>query len=215
MSAAGERPGWESLLPGLWRAWPDAAGESGYALAVDGDAVVLIDPLGVAPAAAARFGRVEAMILTAVPSGTHEGATRALAGSLSCPLYVPSERADKAAREHAFSGGDLLPAGLVAIHAPSQEASSCVLWRAHAPAMLFVGELLDGDERGLSAHWPVPVAASNALVRARASLSRVLDDLPFEVVCFAHGRPLLRGARDRLRRAGLLAPASRELSPDR
>ena len=207
MRASGEVPGWESLLPGLWRAWPDAAGESGYALAVDDDAVVLIDPLGVAPLVATRLGRVEAMILTAPPQGTHDPVMRALAGLLGCASYVPTERPNPAAREHAYGGGDLLPAGLVAIHAPSSDPASCALWRAHAPALLFAGTLLSGDERGRSAHWPPTMMESNALVRARASLSRLLEDLPFEVVCFARGRPLLRGARDRLRMAGLLAHA--------
>jgi glyoxylase-like metal-dependent hydrolase (beta-lactamase superfamily II) len=207
----------EEVLPGVWR-WSVAddriggAESDAYAVA-EGRAVTLVDPLPVDPAALARLGSVEAIVLTAP---CHQRAAWRLRRIFGAPVFAPEgpvvgfRPGDlEQAPDLRYGDRDLLTGGLVAVHAPGPDGEMHALWLERARA-LFVSDLLahrePGAPRFVAAEWQEDPGASRESVRRLAAL-------PVEAVLFAHGEPILRGGREALLRA-LAEDAGAAPAPD-
>jgi glyoxylase-like metal-dependent hydrolase (beta-lactamase superfamily II) len=99
--------------------------------------------------------------------------------------------------DHWYRHGDLLPGGLVALHAPGPCDASYVLWapRTHR---LFVGDMLTRGQRGGFSFVPGQYMDDPRLARESV---RALLDLPVVSLCSGHGAPLAAGGRAAIRRA--------------
>ena len=185
----------EPVSPDLWR-WHvaddriEGAESDAYAL-VDAGRVVLIDPLPIDAALLERLGKIEAIVLTAP---NHQRSAWRFRRRFGAKVYAPeSDVVMDEAADHTYSGGDLLPGGLMAFHAPGPAEATHALWLERPVGVVFVSDLLTREHR----HTPtfIPAQWQKSPARTRASVRRLLDDLPFEVACFAHGPPVVHDAR--------------------
>lgn len=147
--------------------------------------------------AAAYMHRADAAIVRA---GTGLRPLKPVSGLLNNLLFraliplVPSKM-EAAQVEHEVTDGDVLPeaGGLRAIHAPGHCAGQLLfLWPHHGGVLFAADAASNMMGLGLSLGY-------EDLERSRRDLSRVAA-LEFEVACFSHGRPILRGASGRFRR---------------
>jgi hypothetical protein len=180
----------QELLPGVWHwsARTPVGSDDACAFLREGRAV-LVDPVTVGASAIDAFGALEAIVLT---SAHHERAAFALRRLRGTHVYAPEGARLTERPDHRYSGGDLLPGGLTAFHAPGSDPAQYVLWRARPVSVVYLSDVVLCDDAG------TPHLESSA----RASLVRVLDDVPFVAAFVAHGPPLLDRARARL--AGLV-----------
>ncbi len=191
----------EQVVPGVFRWHVDddrigGADSEAYAI-VDGGRVVLVDPLPIDPAALTALGQIEAIVLTA---SNHQRSAWRLRDRFHVPVYGPEDgQGYERTPDHLYSGGDLLPGGLTAFHAPGPAEAMHVLWRARPVAVVFLSDLLLRDGAGPPKFSPAEWQEQPH--RTRSSVQRLLDDLPFTAVCFAHGAPLVDRAREALQRA--------------
>lgn len=190
------------VVPGVyrWHIADERIGDSesdAYAV-VDGDEVVLIDPLPLAPraeASLARLGRVEDILLT---GSCHQRSAWRYRKKFGAKVHAPRKASGLEQQPDAtYAAGDALPGGLTAFHTPGPTESHFALFRKKG-AVLFVPDLLMGAGRkGLTF---IPGEYHDDPATTRASVARLLD-LPFRVACFSHGAPLLSGARAGMRDA--------------
>ena len=90
---------------------------------------------------------------------------------------------------HTYREGDRLPGGLRAILTPGPEPIHFAFLREQAPAVLFCADLFMREAEGDLSF--VPAEYHDDPEATRASV-RKLAQLPFEVLCMAHGAPLTR-----------------------
>src|SRR5690606_10992876 len=101
--------------------------------------------------------------------------------------------------DYRYSGGDTIPDGLTAVHAPGLDEEMYTLWLDRPRGVIFLSDLLLHDGSGLprlmnSAYQEDPA-------RTRASVRRIAEKLPIEALCFAHGPPICENGRQVLERA--------------
>jgi glyoxylase-like metal-dependent hydrolase (beta-lactamase superfamily II) len=104
------------------------------------------------------------------------------------------DRMDPVTADTTVADGDVLPSGFRVIATPGHTIGHvCYLWPAEG------GVLFAGD--AASHFGPLRLTVNYEDVEeGRRSLAR-LGDLDFQVVCFAHGRPIVGGAAARFRRS--------------
>jgi hypothetical protein len=192
----------ELVVPGIhrWSVEDDRIGgahSEAYAVVAEDGAVTLIDPLPIAPDALRELGRVEAIVLTA---GNHQRAAWSLRKTLSAPVWAPvNAHGLEDSPDATYSTGDNLPGGLVAYHTPGPAEVMYTLWMERPRSVAFLSDLLTHDDEGTPRF--VDSQYQDDPARTRASVRRILDHLPVEVLCFAHGRPILQDGAAALRRA--------------
>lgn len=191
----------EPVVPGVW-GWHvrdhrlSGARSDAFAV-VDEGRVVLVDPLPIEEDALRALGDVEAIVLTAA---NHQRSAWRLRKAFGARVYAPDGAEElEEPPDHSYSGGDLLPGGLTAFHAPGPTEAMYALWKSRPVGVVFLSDLLTHDGSGRLSF--VPARFQDAPARTRASVARVLDDLPFVAACFAHGPPLVGDARKAMRRA--------------
>ena len=172
------------------------AESDGYAVVSDGR-VTLIDPVPVDPEALDKLGKVTAIVLTA---GNHQRAAWSLRKRYGVHVFAPENAHGLEEQpDYFYSGGDALPGGLTAFHTPGPVASMHALWLARPVSVIFLSDLLTHDGSGVPQF--VPSKYQDEPARTRASIRRILDHLPVEVLCFAHGQPVCIDGRAALQRA--------------
>ncbi|ATB29162.1 MBL fold metallo-hydrolase [Melittangium boletus DSM 14713] len=192
----------EQVIPGLyrWSVQDDRIGgvsSEAYAVVAEDGAVTLIDPLPIKEEALRELGPVEAIVLTA---GNHQRAAWHLRKVFGAPVWAPQQAyglEDNA--DVTYGAGDTLPGGLVAYHTPGPAIAMYTLWLERPRSVVFLSDLLTHDEAGTPRF--VDSQYQDDPARTRSSVRRILEHLPIEVVCFAHGDPLLHDAASVLRRA--------------
>lgn len=192
----------EQVLPGLyrWSVQDDRIGgvrSEAYAIVAEDGAVTLIDPLPINPQLLRELGPVEAIVLTA---GNHQRAAWDLRRLLGAPVWAPQHAyglEDNA--DLTYTAGDTLPGGLVAYHTPGPAMSMYTLWLERPRSVLFVSDLLSHDETGTPRF--IDSQYQDEPARTRTSVRRLLERLPVEALCFAHGEPILQDGAEQLRRA--------------
>lgn len=182
-----------------WHLKDDRIGDSesdAFAVVHDGH-VTLIDPLPIDEAKLRALGAIEAIVLTA---GNHQRSAWRLRKTTGAKVYAPVN-AYKLEEEpdHTYSGGDLLPGGLVAVHTPGPVESMHSLWLDKPISMLFVSDILSSDSHR-RLHF-VPAEYQDDPRRTRESVRRLLDDIPADAVGFAHGPPLMSGGQKAMQAA--------------
>ncbi|WP_373047304.1 MBL fold metallo-hydrolase [Vulgatibacter sp.] len=188
-----------------WRVHDDRIGggsSDAYAVVNEGR-VTLIDPLPIDENEIRKLGRVTSIILTAA---NHQRSAWRFRKSLGAPVYAPegpsvgSEPGQlEEEPDYRYTGGDALPNGLTAFHTPGPTEAMFALWLDRPRSVVFLSDILTHDGEGT----PRFVASrfQEQPERTRASVQRLVDHLPIEVVCFAHGMPICNDGRGALERA--------------
>lgn len=180
------------VLPNLFHYCIDderiRAQSDAYALARDGR-VVLIDPLPLEPSLLQRLGRIEAIVI-----GTpgHQRSSWSLRRQHRAKIHAPDGASGLEEEPDAtYKEGDLLPGGLKPIRAPGPKGAHYAFHFGSKPGVLLCTDLWHTTPRGVEF---LPDKYLSDPVRARATARRLLE-LDFDIVCFGHGDPILRGAR--------------------
>lgn len=192
----------EQLMTGIhhWSVRDDRIGgvqSDSFAVVAEDGAVTLIDPLPVDEGELRKLGRVEAIVLTA---GNHQRAAWILRKRLGAPVWAPENAHGlEDTPDFRYVNGDNLPGGLMAYHTPGPAEAMYTLWLDRPRSIVFLSDLLSHDEEGTPRF--VESQYQDDPMRTRTSVQRILDHLPIEALCFAHGTPILRGGTAVLRQA--------------
>lgn len=195
------------VVPTVHRWWVQddrIAGEESDAYAVvRSGRVTLIDPLPVSESELRRLGQIEAIVLTAACHQRSAWRYRRLFG---VPVFAPEGPTIglepgqlEEEPDYRYTGGDTIPGGLTAFHAPGPDEAMYALWLDRPRAVVFLSDLLFHDGSGLPRF--INSAYQEEPARTRASIRRIADHLPIEVLCFAHGPPICDHGRQALERA--------------
>jgi hypothetical protein len=190
----------EEVVPGVynWHVEDERIGARSDAYAVvdrDG-AVVLIDPLPIDELLLRPLGTLTAIVLTA---GNHQRSAWRFRELFKVPVWAP-EHAHGLEQDpdNFYTSGDSLPGGLSALHTPGPAESMFTLWmQQHPRGIVFLSDLL--THKGDGRPEFVPGEYQDEPMRTRMSVQRVLDHLPVDTVCFAHGEPIVGHGRTALR----------------
>jgi glyoxylase-like metal-dependent hydrolase (beta-lactamase superfamily II) len=187
----------EEVAGGVWhwllrderiRAWSSAHAVSSE------DGTVLIDPLPLAPEAFARLGDVTAICITA---GTHQRSAWRYRRELGARVYAPAlSRQIDEEPDVRYGDGDRLPGGLVAVFTPGAGTTQHTFLLERDGGIAFVADLLTNyPGRGLAF---VAERHLHDPEEMRRSVRKLLD-LPFGLLCLAHGTPLRDEPKDAIR----------------
>lgn len=188
----------EEVVPGVshWSLHDDRIDfvSSSHAIAAEAGAV-LIDPLPLVPAARDALGPVQAVCLTA---GSHQRSAWRLRRELGVHVWAPAlARELEEEPDVRYGDGDRLPGGLTACFTPGAGTTQHTLLLAE-PDVAFVPDLLlrpEGGEAEIS-----PYEHSFDPEQQRKSLEKLLE-LPFSVLCLAHGAPVTADPKAAIRAA--------------
>jgi glyoxylase-like metal-dependent hydrolase (beta-lactamase superfamily II) len=168
-----------------------------YAVVDEDGTVVLIDPLPIDEDHLRRLGRVASIVLTA---GNHQRSAWRFRRTFGAPVWIPEgARGLEEKGDLIYTNGDSLPGGLIAYHTPGPTEAMYTLWMPHPRAVLFLADLLTHEQVGRPRF--VPSQYLEDPMRTRQSVQRILDHLPLNTVCFAHGEPIVGAAESALRLA--------------
>jgi hypothetical protein len=191
------------LVPGIhhWSVSDERIGgarSDAYAVVDDDGAVTLIDPLPIDEAVLRGLGNVTAIVLTA---GNHQRSAWRFRKSFKVPVWVPEgAHGLEEAPDYTYVAGETLPGGLVTFHTPGPALVMYTLWiQQHPRSVAFISDLLTHEGGGTPEF--VPSEYQDDPLRTRHSVQRILDHLPVQTVCFAHGEPIVGNGADALRRA--------------
>jgi hypothetical protein len=188
----------EDVVPGVWH-WlvkDDRIGAWSSAHAVSSDeGTILVDPLPLEAEALAGLGDVTAICITA---GTHQRSAWRYRRELGARVYAPAlSRQVEEEPDVRYGDGDRLPGGLVAVFTPGAGTTqhTFVLARDQG-GIAFVPDLLTNyPDRGLAF---VEEEHLHDPEEMRRSVRKLLD-LPFTVLCLAHGRPIREAPKEAIR----------------
>jgi glyoxylase-like metal-dependent hydrolase (beta-lactamase superfamily II) len=179
----------EEVVPGVWRWWVlneriGGAESTAHAFRANGN-VVFVDPVRLAEEARAALGPVQAVCLTAQ---CHQRSAWRYRRELRAEVWAPEgTRPLEEEPDATYRAGDELPGGLRAVHTPGPEEAHFSFLREGDPALLFCSDLLTHHE-GRELDF-VPLRYHDDPAQTRRTVEGFLD-LPFDVLCFAHGAPI-------------------------
>lgn len=180
-----------------WRIHNSAIGggiSSSHAV-VGPNGCVFIDPVQLADAALVSLPRPHTVLLTA---RCHQRSAWRLRRQFSARVWLPddAEPADEEPDDR-YAEGQPLPGDLIAIRTPGPEWAHYCLLLQSGPEVLFCSDLVIHDGGG-RLHF-VPPQYHEDPAETRLSVERLLE-LPFTIMCFAHGEPLTEDPKGALRR---------------
>jgi glyoxylase-like metal-dependent hydrolase (beta-lactamase superfamily II) len=188
------------VLPGLWT-WSIAderiGGYPSTAYAVTSEhGTVLIDPLPLADDAFAELGDIGAICLT---TSNHQRSSWRLRRELGVQVHAPAlAREIEEEPDGRYAEGDALPAGLQPVFTPGAGTTQHTFLLDRDGGIAFVPDpllLMPDGELVL-----VPAEYAHDVEEARRSVEKLLE-LPFSVLCVAHGGAITDSAKDRIRAA--------------
>jgi hypothetical protein len=190
----------DQVLPGLyhWRISNSNIGggvSSSHALLV-GEECVFIDPVRLAPEALAELPTAPtAIVLTA---RCHQRAAWRYRREFGVEVWLPDD-ASPADEEpdRRYADADVLPGGLLAVRTPGPEVPHYSLMDERGGGIVFCSDLVihaGGGELRF-----VPPEFHEDPEETRRSVEKLLD-LPFAVLCFDHGEPIIDDPKAALRR---------------
>lgn len=175
-----------------------SARSDAYAV-IDGQDVVLIDPLpltAAAETALSNLGHVTAVCLT-VPS--HQRSAWRYRKYFGAKVHAPlGSEGLRENPDHFYRPGSRLPAALRPVYTPGPAATHHALLSAHGGGTLFVGDLLIHLRVGNLRFMQDQHHEDRALTRE--SVAKLLP-LAFRNLCAAHGAPITSGAKRAMRDA--------------
>jgi glyoxylase-like metal-dependent hydrolase (beta-lactamase superfamily II) len=188
----------EEIVPGVWH-WQvhderiDFVSTAHAVSSPEGN--VFIDPLPLAPKALAALGDVTAVCLTA---GTHQRSAWRYRRDLGAAVYAPAlSKQIEEEPDARYGDGDELPSGLRAVFTPGAGTTQHTFILERHGGIAFVADLLTHlPKRGLRM---VQARYMHDPAEARRSI-RTLLDLPFSILCLAHGAPLAEDPKGAIRK---------------
>ena len=105
--------------------------------------------------------------------------------------------------DHRYGDGERLPGGLRTVFTPGAGTTQHTLLLDGDPAVAFVPDLLARPLGGKLVL--IPEQYAHDIEEARRSVEKLLE-LPFSVLCIAHGEPLTEDAKAAVRAALAAAP---------
>jgi hypothetical protein len=182
----------EQVVPGIWH-WQVANSAIGGSISscqlfASDDGAILVDPVRLADGTLAALPRPAAILLT---SKGHQRSAWRYRSQFGAPVWAPAGTAPPDEQpDHLYDDGDRLPGGFRAVQTPGPSLVHFCLLRELEPAALVCSDLLmsnpDGGLRFVPLHFHDDPAAT------RRSVERLLE-LPFDLLCLDHGRPLPDG----------------------
>lgn len=164
---------------------------------VDDKRVTLIDPLPIDPAELERLGNVETIVLTAA---NHQRSAWRFRKHFGAHVFAPVDAPNlEEEPDERYSSGDRLPWGILALQTPGPIESMHALWISSPRTVVFVSDLLAHDGSGTPRF--IPSEYQDEPARTRMSVRRILEQIPVDIVCFAHGPPIVENGREALERA--------------
>ena len=189
----------EEVAEGLyhWRIHNSSIGgnvSSSHAL-VTGDRCVFIDPVRLEEDAMASLPRPTDVVLTAK---CHQRAAWRYRADYGIDVWLPedSSAADEEP-DRRYADGDVLPGGLIAVRTPGPEWPHYSLLLEGDPGVVFCSDLVMHAGDGLLRLVPPEFHEDPA--ETRASVGKLLG-LPFGILCFDHGVPIVDDPKAALRR---------------
>ena len=187
------------VVPGLfyWQIHNSNIGgaiSSSHALQVDGESV-FIDPVRLADDALAALPQPSAVLLTA---RCHQRSAWRYRKQFGLEVWLP-EDASAADEEpdRRYAEGDVLPGGLLVVRTPGPEWPHYSFVRQDEPGVLFCSDLISHEGAGELRFIPPEYHEDPAATRR--SVEKLLE-LPFAILCFDHGEPLVDEPKEALRR---------------
>jgi len=162
------------------------------------DGWTVCDPFDIATEALSPILGGESVSRIILTSENHQRDSVMLARRWGCPILAPVEARSELIADRWYGAGDVLPGGLRVIPLPGGALGESALLCGD---ILVVGDALIH----LKEFDILPDKYCLDPSRLRHSLAALLDQ-EFSTICFAHGRPLVRQPRERLR--ALLTSAS-------
>jgi hypothetical protein len=191
-------PAAEEVVPGLWH-WrisnSNIGGHTSSSQALlTREGLVLIDPVRLDPAALGTLPRPTAVLLTA---RCHQRAAWRYRAEFGLEVWLPAdaEPADEAP-DRTYADGDRLPGGLRAFRTPGPEWPHYSFHSEDGSGIVFCSDLLTSDDEGTLRF--INPAFHEDPAATRASVEHLLD-LPFGILCFAHGDPVVGDPKAALR----------------
>ncbi len=190
-------PAAEEVAPGLWT-WSisnsNIGGHTSTSQAVlTREGCLLIDPVRLDDAALAGLPRPLATLLT---SRGHQRAAWRYRQELGAEVWLPEDAsAADEQPDHTYADGQSLPGGLRAFRTPGPEWPHYSFLYEGDPGVLFCSDLVSSDADGLRFINP---AFHEDPAATRASVEHLLG-LPFGILCFAHGAPVVDDPKAALR----------------
>ena len=180
------------IVPGLFHYRIDderiKSQSDAYAV-VSAGRVTLVDPVPLEDAALARLGRVETIVI-AKPG--HQRSAWSMRRQHQAKVYAPEGWTDLEEKpDFTFREGEILPGGLRAVHAPGPGDAHYAFHFDKKPGVLLCTDLWHVGRSGIE-FLPDKYLTDPAL--ARESARRLLD-VNFDILCFGHGDPILKHAR--------------------
>ena len=169
---------------------PECKTDCSSAALLTPEGFVLIDPIRLEEQAIGRLaghGRITAILLT---SGNHLRGSLYEKERLDVPIYAPQGAKGEISADYWVKDGEVLFQTLKAIELPGGAPGETAYL---APGVLFLGDAvihLDGLQV-----LPDKYCGNARLLRESLN---VLPTLDFQIVCFAHGLPLVEKAKEKL-----------------
>ena len=190
-------PAAAEVVPGLWHWRIRNSGIGGHVSSSQAvltrEGCVLVDPVRLDDAAIGALPRPMATLLTA---RCHQRAAWRYRRELGAEVWLPADAsAADEEPDRTYADGELLPGGLRAFRTPGPEWPHYSLLYEGDPGIVFCSDLLSSDADGL--HFIDP-AFHDDPAATRASVEHLLG-LPFGILCFAHGEPIVDDPKAALR----------------
>jgi glyoxylase-like metal-dependent hydrolase (beta-lactamase superfamily II) len=180
-----------------WRIHNGAIGgnlSSSHALST-GQACVLIDPVRLAADAMTSLPRPTAVVLTAK---CHQRAAWRYRREFGVEVWLPKDAsASDEEPDRRYADGDVLPGGLVAVRSPGPEWPHYSLLLEGDRGVVFCSDLVMRADDGALRF--VPPEFHDDPAETRRSVDKLLG-LPFSILCFDHGAPIVNDPKAALRR---------------
>jgi hypothetical protein len=187
------------IVPGLfhWQIHNSNIGgaiSSSHALQVDGESV-FVDPVRLGDDALAALPRPSAVVLTA---RCHQRAAWRYRRQFGLEVWLPEDAtAADEEPDRSYAEGDMLPGGLLVVRTPGPEWPHYSFVRHDEPGVVFCSDLISHEGGGEQSF--IPFEYHEDPPATRRSVEKLLD-LPFSILCFDHGEPLVDEPKEALRR---------------
>jgi hypothetical protein len=188
----------EDVAPGLWT-WSISNSNIGGHVSssqalLTREGCVLIDPVRLDDAALGALPRPIAVLLTA---RCHQRAAWRYRRELGAEVWLPEDAtAADEEPDHTYADSQVLPGGLRAFRTPGPEWPHYSFISESDPGILFCSDLVSGDSTG-ALHFINPAYHEDPAA-TRTSVEHLLD-LPFSILCLAHGAPVVDDPKAALR----------------
>lgn len=191
----------ETVVPGLyhWSLDDDRIGSRTHSHAVETtDGLVLIDPLPLEEDLAGELSESSAICLT---GRFHQRSAWRYQGQFEVPVYAPRKgEGYEGAPDHFYDAGDMLPGGLLVVHAPGPTDAHYVFYREHNDhRVMFIADLLIRHSSDESYRF-VPSQFMDNPDITRESVRSLLD-WEIDILCSNHAPPQVGNVHDEIREA--------------